>query len=103
MKINSIPYNMGNNGITKAAENEVLQKAKNDAVVRSSNTDKIDISGEGAYKAEIDMYTKNIVAEIEAPAKPERLAELRTAVQNGTYYVPTSSLVDSIMQRWLGL
>ena len=40
---------------------------------------------------------------INTPASPERLAQLRERVQNGTYYIPTDRLTGVLMQRWFGL
>ena len=67
---------------------------------RGEHTDRILISSEGTRKAEVDQLTKAIATEVYKPASPERLESLRTAVQNGTYYVATGDLVDAMMSRW---
>jgi anti-sigma28 factor (negative regulator of flagellin synthesis) len=38
-----------------------------------------------------------IQRDINTPASPERLAELRAAIKSGTYQIPTEALVDSIL------
>ena len=66
-------------------------------VQRVAHTDKVQISPEGARKAEAQQLTRSIMAEIREPASPQRLESLRTAVANGSYHVPTAKLVDAVM------
>lgn len=68
----------------------------------SNNTDHISISQSGARQLEAEKVSKSILDEINTPASPERLAQLRASVQDGTYYIPTDRLTGVLMQRWFG-
>ena len=69
----------------------------------SGNTDHISISQSGARQLEAEKVSRSILDDINTPASPERLAQLRERVQNGTYYIPTDRLTGVLMQRWFGL
>ena len=69
----------------------------------SGNTDHISISQSGARELEAEKVSMSILDDINTPASPERLAQLRERVQNGTYYIPTDRLTGVLMQRWFGL
>ena len=78
------------------------QSRPEDAAQRAGHTDQIDISPEGARQNEIEQVTRSILSEIKEPASDERIEALRTAMQNGTYHVPTETLVDEVMKHWFG-
>ncbi len=67
------------------------------------HTDQIVISSEGTRRAEAEQLTRTIAAGMPAPASPERLESLRTAVAEGRYHIPTGDLVDAVMNRWFPL
>lgn len=69
----------------------------------SGNTDHISISQSGARQLEAEKVSRSILDDINTPASPERLAQLRERVQTGTYYIPTDRLTGVLMQRWFGL
>ena len=70
-----------------------------DAAQRLENTDQIEIRPEGARKMEAEQLTKAIAAELREPASPEKLNELREAIQNKSYHVPTGDLVNAMMRH----
>lgn len=74
-----------------------------EAVQKAENTDRIRISPEAARQREVEQLTGSIMAQIREPASPQRLDSLRTAVQNKTYNIPTSDLVDAVMKRWFAV
>lgn len=49
---------------------------------------------------EAEQLTKAIAAELREPASPEKLNELREAIQNKSYHVPTGDLVNAMMRHW---
>jgi len=69
-------------------------------VQKPGNTDQIQISPEAARQREVEQLTHSIMSQIREPASPQRLESLRTAVQNGTYHIPTGDLVDAVMKQW---
>lgn len=69
--------------------------------LRANHTDQIQISPEGARKMEISQLTRAIMAQSAEPASPQRLEQLRTAIRNGSYRIPTSDLADAVMKHWL--
>lgn len=71
------------------------------ALVRSGNTDQIQISPEAAHNQEVEQYARTVTAELCRPASQQRLDELRSAIQKGEYYIPTEKLADSMMKKWL--
>ena len=60
--------------------------------LKAGNTDQIQISHEGTRKMEAEQLSRSIMAEIREPASPERIEDLRRAVQSGSYRVPTGEL-----------
>lgn len=61
-------------------------------------TDQVQISQEGARRAEAGQLTKAVTAK--APACAQRLEELRAAVRSGSYHVPAEKLADALIRRW---
>lgn len=70
-------------------------------VQKMENTDQIQISPEGSRKMAADQLSRSIMSEIREASSPQRLESLRTAVQEGTYHVPTGLLVDAVMRQCL--
>ena len=70
---------------------------------KAEHTDQVSISAEGARQMEAERATRSIMSSIDSPTPPQKLEELRAAVQNKTYYVSTGDLVDAVMQRWFGI
>ena len=85
----------------KAKKYSRTPRQAEDTAQRSAHTDQIQFSPEGVRKAEVDQLTKTILADTQPSTSPERLALLRTAVQNGTYHVPTEQLTAAVMKHWV--
>jgi len=68
---------------------------------KAENTDRIHISPEASRQLEVEQLSRSILSEIREPASPERLESLRSAVQKGTYNVPTGELVDAVMRHFV--
>lgn len=100
MKINPSAYNIGKAGVTRPVDLDTAPKSGAAAAALKTNTDKISISNKGAF---VDQLTKSIVSQMEQPASQERLDSLKSAVQDGTYHIPTEDLVDAVVGRWMGL
>jgi len=60
------------------------------------NMDSINISS-SAMRAEIEKSARTITQQVTQPADVQRLENLRKAVREQTYYVPTERLVDAMM------
>ena len=69
--------------------------------LKAGNTDQIQISHEGTRKMEAEQLSRSIMAEIREPASPERIEDLRRAVQSGSYRVPTGELVDAVIRHFV--
>ncbi|MDK2812945.1 MAG: hypothetical protein PWQ08_200 [Clostridiales bacterium] len=108
MKINpAAAFNAYNKTVEKVSSNQssaAVHPAETTQAraAAAEHTDQVQISAEGARKAGIQQITDAIVSEIHEPASAEKLESLRDAVQNKTYRVSTSNLVDAIMKRWFG-
>lgn len=74
-----------------------LQDELRAAVAEPKNTDKVTISESAASRAEIGRITGAISAQIESAGSMDRIAELRAAVQNGTYSVPAADVAAAIL------
>lgn len=102
MRINPGAYNVGKPENRKTSEKD--KAFKNPASIKvKENTDKISISSEGALKSDTEMLTRSIAASIDRPTESDKLNSIRAAVENGTYYVPTDDLVNSLYSRWMGI
>lgn len=66
---------------------------------KAEHTDQIQISPEGTRKMAADQLSRSIMAQIRESSSPQRLESLRTAVQEGSYHIPTSELVDAVMRH----
>lgn len=62
------------------------------------NTDVVSISQDAAVRAEVGRIAYGVTAEAEG-AFGEKIAALRTAVQNGSYAVSATSVADAILDR----
>lgn len=62
------------------------------------NMDRIDISS-SAMRAEIEKSARAITKQVTQPADVQRLDNLKKAVRDQSYYVPTERLVDA-MKTW---
>lgn len=60
------------------------------------NVDRIDISS-SAMRAEIEKSARTLTQQVTQPADVQRLENLRKAVREQTYHVPTERLVDAMM------
>ena len=69
--------------------------------LKAGNTDQIQISHEGTRKMEAEQLSRSSMAEIREPASPERIEDLRRAVQSGSYRVPTGELVDAVIRHFV--
>lgn len=86
------------NGYSQSSRHAEL--SMEDAVQNFENTDQVEISPEGARKMEVEQLTRAVASELREPASPERLNDLREAIQNKSYHIPTGDLVDAIMRHW---
>jgi len=111
MKINpSSAYQVGmSSQVSAVRQNEVVEAVARTAgapsagvAAKGQNVDQIKISQDASLKAELDQLARAVATDLQRPPSEERIAELRKAVQNNTYYVPTAALVDAIMNRWIG-
>ena len=68
---------------------------------KAENTDRIHISPEASRQLEVEQLSRSILAEIREPASQERLESLRSAIQKGTYNVPTGELVNAVMRHFV--
>lgn len=102
MRINpSAAYQAYNKiGERSFAASRRLDSQAEEAARKAENTDSFRISPEAARQREVEQLTSSIMSEIREPASARRLDDLRTAVQNKTYSVPTKDLVDAVMKQW---
>lgn len=73
--------------------------AQHDTPVKNTaRQDVVDIS-HGALPADKSMLAlkTSVHSFLSTPAAPERIAELKTRIAEGTYYVPTEKLVDAVL------
>lgn len=63
----------------------------------AQKTDQIDFSAKAARSEELGKLTQNIASELATGVSSTRMQELKTAVENGEYYLPTAQLADSML------
>ncbi|MCL2033862.1 MAG: flagellar biosynthesis anti-sigma factor FlgM [Oscillospiraceae bacterium] len=92
----------GGYGIYRGQKSGEPAKAKGEAASGNKSGKATDIAefshGNTAIADKAFVSLKSAIQrDINAPASPERLAELRAEVKNGTYRVPVEALVDAIL------
>ena len=80
----------------KNSENASKNKALGNV---SGRADKVTLSEEATAHAELARFVSSLGNEVENSASPQRVEELREAVQNGSYHVPTADIADAILNR----
>ena len=68
---------------------------------RNEHTDQIQISVQGSRKAEENALTKAIMNDNGDIKNCDVLEDVKAAVENKSYYVPTDDLVEAVMNKWL--
>lgn len=68
--------------------------AKSDVTIK----DKVEISGKGSRMCNTKDISRTIVSEIDKPISPERIAQLKNQIKNGTYKVSSSAIADAILK-----
>lgn len=69
----------------------------------NTNTDTVSLSSKAAQRLEAKQIASSIANQIEPPSDPARVEEIRKAVENNTYFVPTDRLATAILSRWASL
>ncbi|MGN1482005.1 flagellar biosynthesis anti-sigma factor FlgM [Porcipelethomonas sp.] len=68
-------------------------------VSSSSKTDSFSLSSEASMFRECGKTIKNAVAEITSPASDDRIASLKSRIENGNYFVSSGQIADAILDR----
>lgn len=102
MKINPFAYVAPKQPVARPAENEAVKAKTVAQKPLHKNEDTITISSQGAFQAEVEALSKPIVESIEGPTDPDKLARIAEQYKNGSYYVSTEELTNTIMEKWLG-
>lgn len=66
----------------------------------AGKTDKVSFSEQAAKNGELSRLTQSIAAELSMGTPSGRLRELKEAVADGGYQVPTEDLADAILSTW---
>lgn len=105
MKINPSAFQVGKTSTpaVRPAELDQPVKAKTPAAPVTPNTDKVQISRSGSRSSEVEQLAQAVSAEAELAVTQERLDMLREQVQSNKYNVSTDLLVDSLLNRWIGV
>ncbi len=74
----------------------------NTPVADARGTDKIDISAEASFKAELGKYAKTYTAKITDGASSERITELKQQYKGGTCPISGSDIAAKIISGILG-
>lgn len=82
--------------------NQVKQAAKSapqaaQKLAEAVNTDTLSLSGNVKGETPIAKQTKNIAFQLEAEGSAAKLERLSAAIARNEYFVPTKTLVDSIL------
>lgn len=86
-------------GVTGAARVGTVEKSMQTAAFAeesAQNVDKLDLSGAGP-RGDVEKTAWSLARQVSRPASAQRLQQLRTAVQDGTYYVPSGQVADAIL------
>lgn len=82
---------------TYAATVNTAANAESPVKAEQANTDQLQISGRAVQRGEIGRLTQTIATDLSTGVSQARLQELRSQVAANEYFVPTSSLADSIL------
>lgn len=72
------------------------------AEVERSRTDKIDISSEASFKAQLSAYAKSYSAQSNQTASNERISQLKRQYQGDACPVSGRDIASAVMQYTLG-
>lgn len=87
---------IGQDSATESARRVNAENKKN-PVAKTDSTD-ISNSRSGSFEDSRVATAKSAILYDVTVKDSDRLSELKTAIQNGTYHVPTSDLVDAILK-----
>lgn len=80
----------------KGAEVQAEAAKEKNGVKSSVRADTVSFSGGAVAKSELSRLTSVLAAEADGAAGIERLDALHSAVQDGSYYVPSGEIADAI-------
>lgn len=92
----AVQAKIGQDTATESAR-RVNSENKKNAVAKTDSTD-ISNSRSASFEDSRVATAKSAILYDVTVKDSDRLSELKTAVQNGTYNVPTSDLVDAILK-----
>ncbi len=69
----------------------------------SAPQDEIKISSQGSFRAQLAASVKEVAADFNAPASPDRIQTLREAYRDDACPVPAAQIADSILLGVLGV
>ncbi|MEM1485294.1 flagellar biosynthesis anti-sigma factor FlgM [Oscillospiraceae bacterium PP1C4] len=90
-KANSVPENGA------GLKNDVSANSANTNVSGSEKHDTISISSEGFTQRDVSRIVKNVVNDMERMDSSSRAEEIKSAIENHTYFVSSSDLADAIL------
>ena len=64
---------------------------------QSQKIDKISLSGQASRNEELGRLVQDIASELSTGVSASKLEQLKAAVENDEYYVPTAGLADAIL------
>ena len=96
MKITSSGLERYQSAVQNAKSSESSLKSKV-AGGSAGRADKVTLSENAACRAELSRLASALSSEVEGAASPERLSELRQAVQDGSYHVASGDIADAIL------
>lgn len=103
MKVNpAIMHNLYKVGGVKTGTviPERLEPASTEKIA-AEKQDTITISTKGSFQRVLEKNLKQVMGTMEQPGYEARVQEIRAAVEDQSYYVPSEMLADSILNRMI--
>lgn len=97
MNINPITMRNIYKANAAAGASEARVEAQTSVSAGSEKMDTVSISAAATAQRDVARVTKGIMGDIEKLNDPARVEEIKTRVQNHTYFVSTDELADTIL------
>lgn len=90
--------------VSAASSNSLVGKIeksqKNISKTGESKQDRMSFSSTSTSMREMDKKVKDISLEIESKNSKERIQDLKSQIENGTYFVNSGNVADAILGRF---
>ncbi len=87
---------------TGRAARPVAESAASSAAAAETRADKVDLSSQASFKAQLGAYAKIYAAEASKPASPARINQLKQQYQGDTCPASGTDIASAVLKYTLG-